>query len=95
MSVTQQPAPAETIAQPRVDVRGISLSYGPVAAATDLSFTVGAGEFVSLIGPSGCGKSSALRAIGGLLPPDEGTVVVEGAPVSGPRPRDISFVFEA
>jgi NitT/TauT family transport system ATP-binding protein len=78
----------------RVDVRGMCLSYGAVVAAEDLTFAVRPGEFVSLIGPSGCGKSSALRAIGGLLQPDRGEVLVEGTPVTGPRPRDISFVFQ-
>jgi len=77
-----------------VEFRNVSLAYGEVVAATDLNFTVRPGEFVSLIGPSGCGKSSALRAIGGLLTPTSGQVLVNGSPVTGPRPRDISFVFQ-
>lgn len=80
--------------QPRVAVTGITLSYGPVAAATEITFDVRPGEFVSLIGPSGCGKSSALRAVAGLLRPDAGEVLVEQRPVTGPRPHDISFVFQ-
>ena len=77
-----------------IRVRGISLSYGRVPAVADLSFDVRPGEFVSLIGPSGCGKSSALRLIGGLLAPDTGTVSVAGSVVTGPRPKDVAFVFQ-
>jgi NitT/TauT family transport system ATP-binding protein len=77
-----------------IAVRDVSLSYGPVLAAHDLSFHVRAGEFVSLIGPSGCGKSTALRAIGGLLSAQSGEIIVNGSAVTGPRPKEISFVFQ-
>ncbi|CAN5677689.1 ABC transporter ATP-binding protein [soil metagenome] len=92
--MVQVPGAAGSSQRPRVQVSNVSLSYGSLAAAADLSFSVRPGEFVSLIGPSGCGKSSALRAIGGLLAPDSGEVVVEGSPVTAPRPQDISFVFQ-
>jgi NitT/TauT family transport system ATP-binding protein len=59
-----------------------------VEALRDLSFTVGAGEFVSLLGPSGCGKSTALRLVAGLLAPDAGEVTYrDGKP-------EIGFVFQ-
>ena len=54
----------------------------------DLSFDVGAGEFVSLLGPSGCGKSTALRLAAGLLAPDAGSITY-----SGGKP-EIGFVFQ-
>src|SRR5690348_6060416 len=57
-------------------------------ALRDLSFTVGKGEFVSLLGPSGCGKSTALRLVAGLLTPDAGHVdYLDGRP-------EIGFVFQ-
>jgi NitT/TauT family transport system ATP-binding protein len=80
--------------QPAISLSNVSLSYGSVLAAHDLTFDVKPGEFVSLIGPSGCGKSSALRAIGGLLPSQSGSVTVAGTQVRGPRPKDVSFVFQ-
>ncbi|MGA8297808.1 MAG: ABC transporter ATP-binding protein [Acidimicrobiales bacterium] len=49
-----------------------------VHALRGLSFGVERREFVSVIGPSGCGKSTMLRIVGGLLPPDSGTVSVAG-----------------
>jgi len=57
-------------------------------ALRGLGFTVAAGEFVTLLGPSGCGKSTALRLIAGLLAPDTGEIVWNGA-----RP-ELGFVFQ-
>ena len=57
-------------------------------ALRGLSFSVGAGEFVSLLGPSGCGKSTALRLVAGLLHPDSGRIdYPDGRP-------EIGFVFQ-
>jgi NitT/TauT family transport system ATP-binding protein len=77
-----------------ISVAGVSLAYGSVEAARDLTFSVRSGEFVSLIGPSGCGKSTVLKAIGGLIRPTAGVVGVNGTPVEGPRPKDVAFVFQ-
>jgi len=49
-----------------------------VQALDGVTFTVGKGEFVSIIGPSGCGKSTLLRIIAGLVKPDSGEVQVDG-----------------
>jgi NitT/TauT family transport system ATP-binding protein len=57
-------------------------------ALRDLSFTVRAGEFVSLLGPSGCGKSTALRLVAGLLSPEAGHVAYPGG-----KP-ETGFVFQ-
>jgi len=78
----------------RLNVRDVTLSYGSTVAAKDLTFDIRPAEFLSLIGPSGCGKSTALRAMGGLLTPDRGEVTLDGTPIGGPRPGDISFVFQ-
>ena len=51
------------------------------------------GEFVTLLGPSGCGKTTLLRLTAGLIAPDEGRIVVAGAPVSAPR-KDACMVFQ-
>ena len=58
-----------------------------------VDLTVEPGELVSLIGHSGCGKSTLVRALGGLLPLDAGSIRLDGRPVTGPGP-DRAMVFQ-
>jgi NitT/TauT family transport system ATP-binding protein len=69
-------------------------SSGPVDALRDITLSVGAGEFCTLIGPSGCGKSTLLAVLGGLVTADAGRVAVDGRPVDGPDPRRVATVFQ-
>jgi len=64
-----------------------------VIALRDVSISVGAREFVSIVGPSGCGKSTLLRILAGLLTPVSGRVSVLGKPV-GVQRKDVSLVFQ-
>ena len=72
-----------------VQVDGVSRVFGAgagrVVALDDVSLTVAAGQFVSLIGPSGCGKSTLLRLIADLDAPTAGTVRVFGRPAREAR----------
>jgi NitT/TauT family transport system ATP-binding protein len=65
-----------------------------VRALLETSLDIGRSELLCLIGPSGCGKSTLLNIIGGLLIPSKGTVKIGDAPVRGPMPREIAFVFQ-
>ncbi|MBY0494526.1 MAG: ABC transporter ATP-binding protein [Cyanobacteria bacterium] len=75
----------------------------PVAALRDVSFSIGAGEFVTVRGPSGSGKSSLLNILGCLDTPSEGTYLLAGEDVSrysdkersSVRCRRIGFVFQS
>ena len=65
-----------------------------VNAIRDISFTVAAGDFVSVVGPSGCGKTTMLNLIAGFLAPTAGEIRVDGHAVSGPGP-DRGVVFQS
>jgi NitT/TauT family transport system ATP-binding protein len=81
-----------------IEVRGCSKTYPghgrPGTVALDgVSLSVQEHEFVCVLGPSGCGKTTLLKIIAGLLPWDEGEVLVGGRPVRGPGPER-SMVFQ-
>ena len=82
----------------RVDIKGVTITYDGsrgshniALARTDLA--IDAGSFISLIGPSGCGKSSLLNAVGGFVQPSEGSITVDGRPVTGPSP-EVGVIFQ-
>jgi multiple sugar transport system ATP-binding protein len=81
----------------RVEVCGISKSFGATAVLRDISLSVEEGEFVVLVGPSGCGKSTLLRTIAGLDEVDSGTVLIGGNDVTQlpPAKRRIAMVFQS
>jgi len=68
-------------------------SRGPRTILRDLTFEVGTGEIVGIVGRSGTGKTTLLRMLGGLLAPTAGTVLFEGAAMSGP-PGPVVTVFQ-
>ena len=80
-----------------LDIRGVTKLYSTptkvVEALRDVSFSVEASQVISLVGPSGCGKSTLLKIIAGLLP-FQGSVEVNGEPLSGPR-DDIGLMFQS
>ena len=71
---------------PKLEVKGLGYSYhteeGETRALSDISFSVGAGEFIAVVGPSGCGKSTLLSLLCGLIEPEEGTILFDGKPVT-------------
>ena len=85
-------------ASAQIVVEGVSHMYRPprgreVLALDQVSLEVQNREFVALLGPSGCGKSTLLYLIGGFLPVENGTIAVDGNPVTGPGP-DRGIVFQ-
>lgn len=88
-------------AEPVIDVRGVTKTFGETTALNNVSLTVARGEIVVLLGLSGSGKSTLLRHLDGLDRPDTGTVTVLEATVSALKGRPlralrgrVGFVFQ-
>jgi NitT/TauT family transport system ATP-binding protein len=71
----------------------VRLCYNGVPVIDELSLTVRPGEILVLTGPSGCGKTTVLRALAGLLTPDGGRVLADGAEVTSTS-GDRGVVFQ-
>jgi ABC-2 type transport system ATP-binding protein len=80
----------------RVEVRGLSKSFGAVRAVDDLSFTVEPGSITGFLGPNGAGKTTTLRMALGLERPDAGTATFDGVAYADlPEPvRTVGAVLE-
>src|SRR5262249_33119408 len=73
-----------------LSVAHLQAGYGPAQVLFDVSFTIGAGEVVTLIGRNGMGKTTTILAVMGLLPPSGGTVTFEDAALAGLPPYRIA-----
>jgi len=67
--------------QSAVIAEGLAKNFPGVRAVDHLSFEVHTGEIFGLVGPDGAGKTTTLRMLAGVMPPDEGSVVVAGSDV--------------
>jgi putative ABC transport system ATP-binding protein len=89
-----------------IQVRKVSKIYlqgkQEICALSDVTFSIGKGEFISIMGASGSGKSTLLNLIGGLDQPSMGEIFIDGSPLHGIsddeltliRRRKIGFVFQ-
>jgi peptide/nickel transport system ATP-binding protein len=78
--------------EPLLDVRHVTASYGLVPVLRDVSVSIPRGRTIAVVGESGSGKSTLARAITGLLPPSEGSVIFNGVmlpPALKDRSRDL------
>jgi len=98
-------AVSEQVPRPVVELQHAAKTYRgspPVTVLQPTSMALKAGERVAIVGPSGSGKSTLLSILGTLDDPSEGSVLVDGQPVTGMRERDrsavraerIGFVFQ-
>jgi NitT/TauT family transport system ATP-binding protein len=83
---------------PLVSLFGVSKQFATragidIVALRDITLTIPRDQFVTLVGPSGCGKSTALKLIGGITPPSEGEVRLNGQRLERPS-RKIGMVFQ-
>ncbi|MET7684932.1 ABC transporter ATP-binding protein [Streptomyces sp. NPDC005423] len=66
-----------------LEVEDLRVSYGKIEAVKGISFSVEAGQVVTLIGTNGAGKTTTLRTLSGLLQPSSGKITFEGKPLNG------------
>ena len=70
-----------------VEIVRLAKAFGGVRAIDGVDLSIRPGEFVALLGPSGCGKTTLLRAIAGLLAPDEGRIKLGDRLVAAPEAK--------
>ena len=76
-----------------IELDGVCFAYDNQTVLHDISLTLQRGGTYALIGKSGVGKSTLLNLIAGFSRPDQGTVMIDGAPLEGPR-KQTAFLFQ-
>jgi branched-chain amino acid transport system ATP-binding protein len=71
---------------PLLEVRGLAKRFRGLQAVDGVSFAVAKGGIVALIGPNGAGKTTTFNLIAGVFAPDRGSIVLDGADITGLRP---------
>jgi iron complex transport system ATP-binding protein len=82
-------------ASPRVRLAAeqVRLAYGEHVVVDGLDLELADGSFTAIVGPNGCGKSTLLRALGRLLRPTSGQVVLDGRPIAKTPTREVARVL--
>src|SRR3954452_24413959 len=83
----QDMTPSATLPK-RVDMIGISHSFGSSRVLTDVGLALAPSEIRALVGQNGAGKSTLMKILGGVYPDHEGTVLIDGEEVVLSSPRD-------
>jgi D-xylose transport system ATP-binding protein len=85
MTADNAPAQAQ---QSLLRLRGVSKSFGPVQALTDIDLDIPAGQVTALVGDNGAGKSTLIKTIAGIWEPSGGEIIWQGRPVHFRSPKD-------
>ncbi|WP_369135027.1 ABC transporter ATP-binding protein [Modestobacter sp. I12A-02662] len=94
-ALTSPSAGTSTGAAPavRLAADGVRLAYGEKVVVEQLDLGLTDGSFTAIVGPNGCGKSTLLRALGRLLRPTEGTVLLDGRAITATPTREVAKVL--
>lgn len=86
----------DALLKTKLQVNAVCKRYRENDALHDITFDVRDGEFLSILGPSGCGKTTLLRILIGLLAPDGGAILKDGADITHapPHRRGMGIVFQ-
>jgi len=82
----------ETSAASLLQMRGVSKSYGGVAALSKVDFSASTSSIHAVLGENGAGKSTLIKIVSGVVEPDEGSVVFDGQTVSFKSPQAANAV---
>ncbi|MEW6643381.1 MAG: ABC transporter ATP-binding protein [Pseudomonadota bacterium] len=75
-----------------LQLKNVSLSYGPIEAVSDASIEVAQGQVVAIVGANGAGKTTLLKAIAGLMQPRSGEIFFEGQAITAsPAHRRVQY----
>ncbi|KAA2255906.1 ABC transporter ATP-binding protein [Solihabitans fulvus] len=102
MTAREHPTEQAADGPPLLEAQELRKSFGATPALDGASLRVRAGEVLAVMGPSGSGKSTLLHCLAGIMPPDSGRVLYQGAELSalpdGPRSElrrtEFGFVFQ-
>jgi len=86
----QETPPEPALDAPRVECTDLSGGYDNVTAFRNVDLSVEAGTIEALLGPNGAGKTTLLMTMAGFLPPQAGTVAIDGTPLKAGRPHQAS-----
>ncbi len=71
-----------------LELRNVTKRFGPVVANKDVSFSIHHGEILAILGENGSGKTTLMNMIAGIYYPDDGEILIDGAPVVIASPKD-------
>ena len=99
MSVVERDPAVSAAIPPIIELRGVTKSFGAVAALKGIDLRVGLGEVLGLVGDNGAGKSTLMKIVVGALSPDEGQIRVDGmaasfAGIRDARRRGIEMLYQ-
>ena len=73
-----------------LEIQALTKDFGGLRAVNNCSFSVEAATITGLIGPNGAGKTTVFNLICGLLKPDQGQILIDGQPIQGGQPSQIT-----